>query len=887
MPGRSSPLFSDMRHLAALFLIAITHCVTAQIPATIDDEPEDLILGFRGKSKYQIVVPDAFADEASESSVTRAAELVQQAFAANKITLPIVKESALDSARPAFFIGATKYALAQQVDLSKRTGFDYQHKVVGKNVIIAGHDAPDALADKRAMPGWRANVSPLPFEGTLFGAAEFGHRYVGARFLSPDESGMTFVPQSIIHVPPMLDVQSAPHFAEHDMRSSTELFFVANHCRRFVRVWSRGGHQHPSAVPIKEYGKSHPEYFILTGNVRQPDVGATDGQLCLSNPKVRELIYKHILARCDDGFDIIELGQADGFRPCECKACAELYGIQPTTKPGDGIAFHNDRAWAEKIWIMHRDMAVRLLKDRPGKKLMMTSYGPTVPPPQTFREFPENTIIEMMHSDEEAFATWKQLKVPGGFSAYLYNWGNFHLVGLTPLTTVSMIAEQNRLLVENNVHSVQVNGVPGAGQWGLEGPNIYVYLRLGIDPNAQTAQQLFDEYLQAAFRETENSMRRFFVNLQKRVELWQTIRTYAYQSGRDPIFALGTLWTPDVINSLEEDLASAETGAQLPEVKRRLNIVRYEFDFLKHLALVINAWRNHQAMNNAASLTQLFDAIDARNVFIAGVVNGDAKYPKKKNPAYRFTSDVNSLKYAGRYLDRAPFNWDTAKLRTNPGALLQQNQSLVIERASGPLTLDSPLWEKAKSHALLPSDATVPKLQAPTTFRVLCDDTNLYVRVSGEQPADKMNFIARGHDAELWLQESIVVNVSPLGDRGRYFYFAYEPEASSFNEAEHGFITDYLHPRYGWNDEGWNGAWAIETKLVPAKKRWESMAIIPFETLRTQPPKAGDTWMLNVGRVHFLDGDKKKESRELSAWTGKLNASHIPGDASLGKATFK
>ena len=39
--------------------------------------------------------------------------------------------------------------------------------------------------------------------------------------------------------------------------------------------------------------------------------------------------------------------------------------------------------------------------------------------------------------------------------------------------------------------------------------------------------------------------------------------------------------------------------------------------------------------------------------------------------------------------------------------------------------------------------------------------------------------------------------------------------------------------------------------------------------------------------VAVLNAEKKKDSRELSAWTGKLNASHIPGDASFGKATFK
>ncbi|MBN8417492.1 MAG: DUF4838 domain-containing protein [Verrucomicrobia bacterium] len=847
-----------------------------------DDEPEDMILGFRGRSKYQIVVPDMAANTAAESSVTRAADLLQQAFAANKIALEVVaSESEVDAARPAFYLGATKFAEANGVDMTKASGWSYAHKVVGANVIIAGHDEPDALVGKRADGKEKAR----PFEGTLFGVAEFVHRYVGARFLSPDESGTTFVPQSIIHVPPSLDVRSAPHFMEHDMRDGEELFYTANHARRFTRIWSRFGHQHPSAVPIKEYGKAHPEYFILAGGVRQPELSAGDGQLCLSNAAVRELIYKHILARCDDGFDIVELGQADGFRPCQCQECAQLYGVKPTTKPEDGIAFHNDHAWGEKLWIMHRDMALRLLKDRPGKKIMMTSYGPTIQPPQTFREFPENTIIEMMHSDAEAFATWQQLKVPGGFSAYLYNWGNFHLVGLTPLTTVGMIAEQNRLLVSNNVHSVQVNGSPGTGQWGLEGPNIYVYLRLGIDPTTQSAGQLFDEYLQAAFRECENPMRRFFTNLQKRVELWQTIRNFAYQSGRDPIFALGTLWPPDVISSLEEDLSTAESSVQLPEVRRRLDMVRYEFDFLKHLALVVNAWRNHQAMNNAASITQLLDAIDARNAFIAGIANGDAKYPKKKNPTYRFAKE-NDLKYAGRYLDRAPFNWDTAKMRASPDALLQKSPSLAIARVSGPLTLDSPHWAKAEAHALLPS-GSAEKLQAPTSFQVLCDDANLYVRVSGEQPADKMNFAPRGHDAELWLQESIVINVSPAGDRARYFYFAYEPETTSFNEAEHGFIADYLHPRYGWNDESWNGAWSFETKLVPGKSRWESMAVIPFDTLRAKPPKSGDTWYVNVGRVHFLDAAGKKGSREFSAWTGKLNASHIPGDASFGKATFK
>ena len=848
--------------------------------ATSDEE--DLILGFRGKSKYQIVVPDPMPNEAAAASVGRAAELLQAAFSANGIKLEIKTEPEADAARPGFYLGATKFAAANGVDAKSLSGWSYAHKAVGRHIIIAGNDAPDTLVGKRIS----SKETPLPYEGTLFSTAEFLYRFVGARFLSPDQSGTTFLPLSIIHAPRDLNTKGSPHFVEHDIRNSTELFYTANHCRSFTRIWSRYGHQHPSAVPVSEHGKTHPEYFILTGNVRQPKVSAQADQLCFANPQVRELIYKHVLARCDEGFDVIELGQADGFQPCQCKECAALYGVKVTTTPADGIAFHNDRAWCEKLWIMHRDMALRLMKDRPGKKLMITSYGPTVRPPQTFTEFPENTIIEMMHSDAESFEAWKPIKVPGGYSAYLYNWGNFHLVGLTPLNTISKIAEQNRLLVANNVSMVQVNGSPMSGQWGLEGPNIYAYVRLGIDPFSKTAEELFNEYLQASFRESEHPMRRFFLNLQKRAELWASIREYAYQSGRDPLFALGTLYTPDIVNSLEEDLGIAEKAAVLPEVKRRLDIVRYEFDFLKHLALVIHAYRNHQAMNDAHSLNQLLDAVDARNAFVAKVVNGDDKYPKKKNPAYLYLDEAG-VKYAGRYLDRAPFNWDIAKMRANPAQLSQQNKSLEIAKVSAPLTLDSPLWKSAEEHTLGPVEASAPALQAQTTFRVLCDDSHLYVRVSGEQPAARMMFVARGRDAELWLQESIIVNVSPFADRSRYFYFAYEPEPTSFNDAEHGFITDFLHPRYGWNDESWNGNWTFETKLLPDKNRWESMAVIPFETLRVSAPKKGDMWYLNIGRVHFIDAAEKKDQRENSVWTGKLNPSRIPGDASFGTATFK
>ncbi len=855
----------------------------------VAQQEDDLILGFRGKSTYQIVIPDPMANTTVSNSVNMAAGLLQTAFATNGIVLEIKRESEIDGIQPGIYLGPTQFAQTNGVDIGKLaglSGYGYIHKAVGPNIIIAGDDQPDLHVGQRVhTPKDKA----FPLLATLFGTTEFLYRYAGVRFLSPAprDTSIAYVPVSIIHVPHDLNTKAEPYLIDQNSAWYwPTLYATAMHGSRYHRVWSGGGHQHCWAIPVKEYGESHPEYFILTAGQRAPK----SEQLCFSNPEVRELIYKHILAKCDEGFDIIELNQNDGFQPCQCEKCAELYGFKPTTTPTDGSAYYNDPAWGEKIWTMHRNMALRLLEDRPGKTLMLFSYGPTRNPPQTISEFPANTMVEMSRYAPEDFANWAETKVPCGFAAYLYNWGTYQL--WLPLNTVPWIADQNSTLVTNKVRVVFLDSPPQINL-GLEGPNLYVFLRLGIEPYGKSADELFNEYLQAAFRETENPMRHFFTTLQRRVALMKVMGTWHWQSGGDALFTIGTLYTPDLIDSLEEDLAMAEQAAVLPGVKARLEIIRYEFDYLKHAALVVGAYRNYQAVKDAYSLNQVLDTVDDRNQFIAQIVNGDEKYGRGENPAWGNKGELD-LKYSGQqrmFLNRSPFNWDTAKIRANPGSLLQREKKTEATLTDHKPSLDDPVWEKLEPQTLVPVDVSVTNLNAETTFKLLYDKDNLYVRVSGEQPADKMVFVNRGRDAELWLQESIVVNVSPFGDRSRYYYFAYEPEPNSFNDAQHGFITDTLHPRYGWNDENWNGLWSFETRLLADTQRWESMAVIPFKTMLVAPPKPGDVWFINVGRVHFMkeivDKASRKNSREMSAWTGTLNPSRVAGDASFGKMMFK
>jgi hypothetical protein len=202
-------------------------------------------------------------------------------------------------------------------------------------------------------------------------------------------------------------------------------------------------------------------------------------------------------------------------------------------------------------------------------------------------------------------------------------------------------------------------------------------------------------------------------------------------------------------------------------------------------------------------------------------------------------------------------------------------------------TLDAQVWKKAEIQKMGKIRGSVAELHADTSFQMLYDKDNLYIKVSGAQEPSLMKFESRGRDAEIWLAESIVINLSPIADKSQYYYLTYEPADNSYADAEHGFITDTYDPRYGWNDWTWNGDWKYSNKLDSKNGKWESMATIPFKSLKIGAPKAGTMWYFNIGRVHFYPVADGKTGRENSAWTGIMNPSKVPGDASLGELIFE
>jgi len=855
----------------------------ALLPAGAEAFAADLTLAADGKTDYQIVVPDRSPNESIGECLNQVARLVQTAFKANGFDAPVVSESKRDKAKPAIYLGDTAFARANGVDLARLAGWGYVHKAIGRDVIVAGRDRPAA---SKAVKRRR---QPHDLVATAKGATDFLREYAGTRFLYPDLApwrplmsaasvdllktpAIEFLPTPTIAVPAGLDVRRTAAVKFNIGHGQGVGFYdLANN--RFPLVDDMfGAHTWARAVPPKKYRETHPEYFALIGGKRLLD---GHGQYCISNPDVQELMYRDLIHWLDSGYATVSLGQPDGFRPCQCDKCTELYDTGTD--------------WNEKIWIFHRKLAERVLKARPGKHVTIMSYIQTALPPKTFKAFPKNTRIMMTGTNEKDIAPWRDCVVPGGFTSFVYNWCPNLASRYTPMRTPRYVEAQVKRLVANRFQSIYRDG-PGA-LYGLEGPVYYVMGRMFDDAENSQAKDLVHEFCGAAFGKAAPSMLRFYDRLYHGIELYAEYLgtrcpawTYRDIYGRrhkhlsDPFQLLGFLYTPKLLAALEKDLARAENTAKADKVKTRLALVRREFDYVKDLATVTHLYHAYEIQPDLASRDRLLDAIDARNARIAGYY--DARGRTKRDPGWAFTMfpmpghDANHLRLAyNRY--QGPFkstclNWDTKAMRQAP---LPGAKHLTVKPVTGPVALDAPEWDRTAANVLggLPSDA---KPSRETTLRALYDETSVYLRVESELPADVMN--------DLPQQEGIEVYIAPSPGREIVYRFTVGPLADSQTDAAMGFIADVMDPRHDRFDPDWNGEWEVETRLEPKKSRWLALLKIPFQTLGVEPPAAETFWRGNFGRVHVAGSNRI----ERSIWSAAPDTRSMDERAAFGEIVF-
>lgn len=875
------------------FALCCVVAVSLVSPSSVSAAELELLR--EGKSEYQIVVPDKLPNEAVTAGLQQTARLVQTAFAVNGAEIDIATEAGRDVAKPAIFLGDTAFARKHGVEANKLTGWSYVLRVVGRDVIVAGHDhAAKAATVNSRRPSWDRF-------GTAKAAVDFLRQYAGVRFLYPDVPTYTpvsaaakidlrnspaieFLPQKTIAIPSDLDVRKSPVLRSNTGHPAGGGFYDLA-LNRFPRVDEPfGGHTWERAVPVEKYFETHPEYFALLSGTRQkPDRGPA--QYCLSNPDVQELIYQDCAAQLDLGYDSTDLGQPDGFRPCQCEECNKLYGTGSD--------------WGEKIWIFNRRVAERLQQSHPGRQVTMMSYIQTAAPPKSYKTFPANTCVMLTGTNDADFAPWRDYEVPRGFTGYIYNWCPNLGSRYTPMRTPGFVESQVKRLVSNRIQSLHRDG-PGQ-LFGLEGPVYYVMGRMFDDPERIAARDLVPEFCEAAFGPASAAMSSFYERLYHAINLYSDhIGTrsdawtyYGIDGARrktvnDPFQLLAFLYPPNLLAALDADLTQAEKLAATAKIKTRLALVRLEFEYLRHLMRVVHLNHAFQIQPDVAARDHLLDAIDSRNAYIeklfvknASAV-GPAAWAYVLFPFLGHNADHLRLAQDGY---QEPFantclNWDTQAMRTAP---VPTKKKLTVTAVNSPISLDDSAWHAAAVHEM----THVPplhKLPRKTTLQLLYDKTNLYVRAECQLGADgPSDFPKLPRDRNLERQESFDLYLAPLPGRDTAYRFTLGANAASKYDAAAGFITDAMDPRHGRDDPTWNGEWKAETLVDRAQNRWKALVTIPFSTLSVPPPTAGTAWRGNFGRTNLLLRDQV----DRAIWSSTVGGNNLDDRSLFGEIVFE
>ena len=825
-----------------------------------------------------VAYPDAGSKDVNSALRVAAEEVRDDINEATGLKLKALPASKAKS--PAIYIGA---AFAEKAGLGLSNLKWYDNAIAEKDgsIYLYGNDRPGRKPDPLEFPygiGWFRCVIP-----SAKAATRFLETFAGVRFLMPGEVGKEVPKRKEVSVPDgtLSNEHPAMIYGSGRCNNGREMIYlVANGIWGMGSFHTYGGHTYPDACPGAKYFKDHPEYFGMKNGRRM--LGQTTGQtpLCISNPQVEELIVEELKRRFDNGAEVCQLAQHDGWNVCECEKCRALFGT------GDD--------WGEKFWIFHRHIAERMLKERPGKIVHIINYGRTAPPPKSFKEFPSNVMIEMCKYGEEHFRAWQGYTVPHGFTVYTYLSGNYVLPGFVARHSFAHLALLAKRFRDNNVRGVFRCG--GLDLFGTEGPSYYIYNKLLLD-GSHNVVALLDDYCRAAFGPAAEQMRRFYEIQDARLRMFDKISdpfpsgiaegldAYVNARPKNPLDLHGYMFSPDTTAQMEEALSRAErTEGLSAKQKKRLELVRLEFDYAKSLGAISTLHAAYKLRPTKETLAPVLEEVRKRNDWLDRLF-GDKAMPKKLDGwpelmPFGYGCKRSIMKTNGRLSAPigAPLTWPTDM----PDGMLPGVDTKKTEaaRVATPPTF-ADFAGKGGWNWL--GGISMERVPVKVRFKALYDDHCLYLLSEGDL-ADGVELKSFPHDGPVWDDDAVDIMIAPGATRDIHYHLIYGVDDVSRFDDVTGLITDPLDPMCGKADRSWNGkGWKAESRREGGK--WRSIAAFPYSDFAVKAPKPGDSWFINVGRIFKTGKDRKEEIDML--WSPNLESRTMVAPNAMGKLFFK
>ncbi|RKY77739.1 DUF4838 domain-containing protein [candidate division KSB1 bacterium] len=252
-----------------------------------------------GVSDYSIVVPK----NASAGDYDAAKELIKYIYKISDAKIPVTFGKA-EPGMPEIWIGGpgSKKECAFDISWEDIEPDGIIIKTFGENLIIAGGGEKGVLnavhtflEDYLGVRRYSSDVEVIPRKSSItLGKIETKH--------------VPKIPYRLIH---MQEAMDSSYASWHKLNTNADR----------KSDWGMFVHTFDDFVPPDKYFKTHPEYFSEIGGKRVPDF-----QLCLSNPKVLDIVVKDLQKRIKENPEakFWSVSQNDDFGPCQCDKCLAL-----------------------------------------------------------------------------------------------------------------------------------------------------------------------------------------------------------------------------------------------------------------------------------------------------------------------------------------------------------------------------------------------------------------------------------------------------------------------------------------------------------------------------------------------------------------------------------
>jgi predicted choloylglycine hydrolase len=397
-------------------------------------------------------------------------------------------------------------------------------------------------------------------------------------------------------------------------------------CRRnrFGGLKVLSGHRTCETIPPEKYGRTHPEYYALSGGERDCKLhdGKHGNMPCLSHPDVIRLTSEYACARfeADPRLDACSIALNDGGEPCECEAClavdeaagaaedAPIERIDIVT--GETYVIRAKRSITDRLFWNHQQIAREVAARHPDKKLLTLLYVNFRQPPVTHC-LPENVIG---HYCIVGFLLWNPALRRAEFARLRRMHEYVPSLGIYEYYANGAWPGLHRLfpeLVEQSVRAYYNAGAryfstqPGRG-FATNGINYYVLGRLLWNRKASAAEAL-DDYCRSGFGPAAGPVKRFlngFAGRWRRTEGGTRLRPVPNKR-----LVGGRLYSEQFLARRRDDLDAAdEKAGSDADVRARIEFLRKG---LEYTTLYCRAARETLAVFKVAGARGSLEQVDA------------------------------------------------------------------------------------------------------------------------------------------------------------------------------------------------------------------------------------------------------------------------------------